>query len=525
MIRTEDEQKINQMVIALKWSKEQACILLVLYNDELLRQDVEVELKRRLEPDFNFRELRMTEDMYRNVPVIITRDMNPQPNDVFLVYDLKKALPEVLEYLNYRREDFVEHKISVIFWLDEPTLIEIMRKALDFFAFRAAPVIEFMSDRSKDMIIPGRTTPSEIFIYNSLEELDKKIALREEMLKDYLEKRPQDKSTIASLHGDLGVLYRDKSNLDKSLEHYQKSLEFYREIKYKKGEAGISGNIGLIYQDKGELDKAINYFSQALDIFHKVGDIHGEAINLANIGGVYHKRNELNKALEYISKGLDLYHRIGDVRGEAIQQGNMGLVYQNMGELDNVLEYYSKALEIFRRISDAQGEARTLGSIGLSYRIKGNLDKALEYYLQALEMDRKIGYVRGEATQLSNIGSLYYAKGELDKALECHSQAFEIFHKLGYSLEEAMTLGNMSLVYQTKGELNKALTYMRKTIEIFISTNMVNYADKAYRNLQEIISQMKSRGIEISQEDMKETTELTEQYEKLKVTVASTSAK
>ncbi|MEK7395433.1 MAG: tetratricopeptide repeat protein, partial [Candidatus Poribacteria bacterium] len=313
MIRPEDEKKINQMVLNLKRSKEIACILLVLFNDELLRQDVEAEIKRRLEPDFNFRELRMTEDMYKNLPVIITREMNPQPNDIFLIYDLKKALPEVLEYLNYRREDFVEHKISVIFWLDEPTLIEIMRKALDFFAFRAMPVIEFMSDRSKDMIIPGRTTPSEIFIYNSLEELNAKIALREEMLRDYLEKRPQDKSTIAGLYGNLGILYYNKSDFNKAMEYYQTAFELDREINDRKGEAAALGNMGVLYRNKGELNKALEYYTQALEIDRRIGDVYGEANQLSNIGVIYQDKGELNKALEYYEQALEINHRIGDV--------------------------------------------------------------------------------------------------------------------------------------------------------------------------------------------------------------------
>jgi tetratricopeptide (TPR) repeat protein len=482
MIRPEDETKINQMVLNLKRSKEIACILLVLYNDELLRQDVEAELKRKLEPEgFNFRELRMTEDMYKNVPVIITREMNPQPNDIFLVYDLKKALPEVLEYLNYRREDFVEHKISVIFWLDEPTLIEIMRKALDFFAFRATPVIEFMSDRSKDMIISGRTVPSEIFIYNSLEELDKKIALREEMLNDYLEKRPDDHSTIANLHNDLGILYYNKSEIDKAMFHYEKAYELSKKIKDREGEAIALGNIGTVYKAKGELDKALEYLLQALEINHRIGHIQGEASNLGNIGIVYQVKGELDKALEYYSQALGIDRRIGYVRGEANQLGNVGIVYQLKGDLDKTLGYYSQALEIFHNIRYTQGEATVLGNIGTVYKAKGELDKALEYYSQALEIDRRIGDTQGEAIQL----------------------------------------GNMGIVYQLKGDLNKALECTKKALEIFISIGVPMSAD-IYRNLHRIMEQMKSRGIEISQENAKEIAELTEQYEKLKGAVSNT---
>jgi tetratricopeptide (TPR) repeat protein len=483
MIRPEDETKINQIVLNLKRSKEIACILLVLFNDELLRQDVEAELKRKLEPEgFNFRELRMTEDMYKNVPVIITREMNPQPNDIFQVFDLKKALPEVLEYLNYRREDFVEHKISVIFWLDEPTLIEIMRKALDFFAFRAAPVIEFMSDRSKDMIIPGRTTPSEVFLYNSLEELNNKIVLREEMLNDYLEKRPDAHSTIASLHNELGVLYDSKSDFDEAMSHYKKAYNLYKEIKHRKGEASTLGNIGNLYQLRGELDKSLEYYSQAFDLNQRIGNLQGEASNLVNIGNVYYSKGELDKALEYHSQALDIDCRIGDTQGETFDLGGIGNVYYSKGELDKSLKYYSQALDIDRRIGDTQGEAFALGNMGNVYADKGDLDKALEYYSQALEIHSRIGDAQGEAIALGNMGNIYADKGDLDKALE----------------------------------------YTKKALEIFISIGVPMSADIVYRNLQNIMVQMKSRGIAISQEDAKEITELTEQYEKLKGTVSNT---
>jgi len=64
--------------------------------------------------------------------------------------------------------------------------------------------------------------------------------------------------------------------------------------------------------------------------------------------------------------------------------------------------------------------------------------------------------------------------------------------------------------------LSIALGYAKDTLKLFVSTKTFIYADMAYINLQNTIAQMKSRRIEISQEDAKEITELTEQYEKLK---------
>jgi tetratricopeptide (TPR) repeat protein len=476
VIRPEDEPKINEMTFALRASKEAACILLVSFNDELLRRNVEVELKRRLEPEgFNFREYRVTEDAYRNLPIMLV-DMKPQPGDIFLIFDLKKALPEVLEYLNYRREDFVEHNISAIFWLDEPTLTEIARKALDFYAFRALPVFEFNVDRSQDMVIPGRTTPSGIFIYSSLEELNDKIALREELLKDYLEKRPEDRSTITELHNELGILYCNKSQYDKSIFHYEEALELCKEIGNRVWEASVRGNIGSVYHLEGNLDKALEYYSQALEMHRRIGDVEREANVQSNIGMVHRDEGDLDKALEYHSQALEIHRRIGDVRGEAFTLNNMGTVYWTKTDLDKALEYASQSLDIHRRIGDALGEANALGNMGIVYRLKGDLDKALEYASQSLDIHRRIGDIRGEASELNNVGS----------------------------------------VYQAKGDLPTALDYIRKALRILISIGAPILADRSYRYLRKILEQMEVAGMELSEEDRTEIAELTEEYEKLK---------
>ena len=476
MIRPEDESKINEMTIALRLSKESACILLVSFNDELLRRDVEGELKRRLESEgFNFREYRVTEDAYRNLPIMLV-DMKPQPEDIFLIYDLKNALPEVLEYLNYRREDFVEHNISAIFWLDEPTLTLIARKALDFWAFRSLPVFEFNVDRLQDLVMPDRTTLDDIFVYNSLEELEDKIALREELLKDYLEKRPRDRSTIANLHDDLGILYHSKSQFDKAIAHCQKALCLCREIN----------------------DKGI------------------EARALSNMGSAYRAKGELDKALEYISQALDVYRGTGNVGGEANALGKIGLVHRDKGKLDKALKYMLQALDLYRRIESTRGEANILDNMGSVYLAKGELDKAMESSLQALNVYREAGYDRWVAYTLDYIGLVYQAKGDLDEAMEYHSQALRIFRRIGDMRGEAWALDNTGIAYKAKGDLRAALEYTKKALRISIPIGAALLADRSYRNLQEIIEQMEATGMELSDEDRREITELTEEYEKLK---------
>lgn len=64
-------------------------------------------------------------------------------NTVFFLHDMDKGFPDVLQYLNFKREDLVEHKVKVVFWVREEELASIGAQAPDFFAFRNC-VVEFM---------------------------------------------------------------------------------------------------------------------------------------------------------------------------------------------------------------------------------------------------------------------------------------------------------------------------------------------------------------------------------------------
>ena len=54
-------------------------------------------------------------------------------NRVFLVHNLEKGFPEAIQFLNFKREDLIEHKVKVIFWVREEELARITLEAPDFF--------------------------------------------------------------------------------------------------------------------------------------------------------------------------------------------------------------------------------------------------------------------------------------------------------------------------------------------------------------------------------------------------------
>jgi len=444
MIRPEDEPKINRMTFALRASKEAACILLVSFNDELLRQDVEAEIKRRLEPEgFRFPEVHMREEEYKNLPMLLAY-LKPQPEDIFLIFDLKKALPEVLEYLNYRREDFVEHNISAIFWLDEPTLTEITRKALDFYAFRSLPVFEFKVDHAKEMTIPGRGMFDGILTYNSREDLDDKIALREELLRDYMEKRPQDRFTIARFHNELGQLYYYKAQFDKALASIRKALELYKEMEDRRGEADALNNLGMVLQDLGDLAGAKENYERALEIDEAAfGSDHPRvARDVNNLGSVLHargfllhQRGDLEDAKRHLERALQIDQAVygKDHPDVAIRLNNLGSVLYALGDLEDAKKHLERALQIDQAIygPNHPNVATDLDNLGKVLHVLGDLEGAKQHYTRAIEIDEG---VHGPdhpsvATSVNNLGAVLQDLGDLAGAEKYMRRALDIYER------------------------------------------------------------------------------------------------
>jgi len=231
---------------------------------------------------------------------------------------------------------------------------------------------------------------------------------------------------------NLGNSHLSLSQDDKALSNYTAILELSKKVGKKdavEGKASALGNIGIIYRNKGDLDSALKYNQEALKIDREIRYRQGEANQLGNIGLIYGDKGDLDKALWNFTEILKIHREIGDRQGEAADLGNIGLIYKVKGDLDKALENLQEALRIHREIGWRQGEANQLGNIGAVYQLKGDLDKALKHNQEALKIDREIGYRQGEATDLGNIGIIYKDKGDLDNALKYLKDALAILDR------------------------------------------------------------------------------------------------
>ena len=406
----------NYLTRAYKYNKPS--ILFAMYLSEFLRSDVEKLLKRAL-VEQGLEVVSVDAGNNKDLPAFFSATNSG--NYVFSVRNMDKGFPEALQYLNFKREELVEHHVKAVFWVREEELARISLEAPDFFAFRNR-VVEFMEVPTAEERRPALVEFALETEYKSLDEIKRSIELKEKLLSEL----STEAEISGYLLGSLGVLYGQIGSYNKSLEYSEKALKVAKEIGDRQNEGSWIGNLGTAYYALGQVERAVEYYEQALAISKEIGDRRGEGYRLGNLGLTYADLGQVERAIKYYEQALAIAKEIGDRRGEGADLGNLGNAYSDLRQVERAIKYYEQALAIAKEIGDRRGEGYWLGNLGNAYSGLGQVERAIEYYEQALAIAKEIGDRRGEGYWLNNLGVVFEDLEKYDLALACYLLASEI---------------------------------------------------------------------------------------------------
>ena len=446
----------NYLTRAYKYNKPS--ILFAMYLSEFLRSDVDKSLKSAL-GEQGLEVVYVDAGNIKDLPAFFSA-MN-SGNTIFFVHNMEKGFPEALQYLNFKREELIEHHVKALFWVREDELARISLDAPDFFAFRNR-VIEFMEVPTAEERRPALVEFALETEYRSREEIKRNIELKEKLLSEL-----SAKDEISGyLLGSLGILYLQIGSYKKSLEYTEKALKVARDIGNRKNEGASLGNLGNTYSALGQVERAIEYYKQALAISKEIGDRRNEGYWLGNLGNTYSALGQVERAIEYSEQALAIAQEIGDRLGEGNALGNLGTAYRSLGQVERAIEHYEHALAIAKEIGDRRGEGTDLGDLGTAYANLGQVKRAIEYYEPALTISKEIGDRRGEGNRLGNLGNAYSALGQVERAIEYYKQALSIAQEIGDRHGEGNWLGNLGTAYSALGQVERAIEYYEQALAI-----------------------------------------------------------
>lgn len=248
-------------------------------------------------------------------------------------------------------------------------------------------------------------------------------------------------SRLAFAYNNVGAVYRGFGDTQEALVNYERALALHSAKKTAagneanaldnaNGEANTLGNIGVVYMDMGDPERSLEYFNQALAIRRSLGNKRGQASALDQIGYAYYLLADYVEALARYEQALALCAEAGDKQLESYVLTHIGMLQAATGEPAKALKRYEQARKIQQDGGMKLGLAVTLDKIANVQASAGNAARAAETFREALALWADMGAERGRAASLYGLARVESSRGDLTAARELIGQAIKIIESV-----------------------------------------------------------------------------------------------
>lgn len=124
---------------------------------------------------------------------------------------------------------------------------------------------------------------------------------------------------------------------DVVVEKWDKSLDMYREIRDRLGEARRLNEIGVTFGKLGSFKTSIKYLNEAREINNEIGNTWGEIRNLRFMAAGYVALEDYTKAIDAYKAALSIVHEVGDTSQKEVLLNDIASIegkMKHMAEAD-----------------------------------------------------------------------------------------------------------------------------------------------------------------------------------------------
>jgi tetratricopeptide (TPR) repeat protein len=190
----------------------------------------------------------------------------------------------------------------------------------------------------------------------------------------------------------LARLMYEKGKWDKAEKFYKKAYETETDWKQK---VAILTNLGVVHRQREQLEKALSYYEQALEVGRNYTNDEYDPIFSGvfnNIGLIYCKKKDFLPAIENMQRALKIEETIPERTQEHIASIylNIGFIFLEQHNYEQSFENLQHSLDIFLQIfpSETNGQIAMLyDNMARCFAGITNWSKAIEYAQKAVDID------------------------------------------------------------------------------------------------------------------------------------------
>ena len=261
-----------------------------------------------------------------------------------------------------------------------------------------------MNDTSRVLIL------ADLSYYHRYQNLDTALAYAQRTLS--LSKKISFSRGESISYQVMGVSYRLKGELSRSLEHIYKALQIAEDNNYKSEIAYCFMRLSLVFSDLKDFDKAISLIQKSFQIFGSEKRIRVNAINNLQSSNNFEGLNKLDTAWYYAEKAYNQLDIIEDLTSDVCRSA--GNIQFKTGNRLLSFKFYKEAYDYALSQNDYRSISLVYAQLAIVYRKENNRDSSIYYAKQGLEYAQRSSNRRGILACGNLLAEIYEVENPAD---------------------------------------------------------------------------------------------------------------
>ncbi|MCK4286309.1 MAG: tetratricopeptide repeat protein [Candidatus Lokiarchaeota archaeon] len=203
-------------------------------------------------------------------------------------------------------------------------------------------------------------------------------------------KKQLDRLGQASVYGVLGILFFKRGNYEKSISHYERAYEIYKELNQIQEEITSLKCIGNSLFKLNNLDDACDKFLECSAICSDNNDIHNLLDCLGSLIQIHEKQEKFDVVFELYKKSLHAFKELNDAQGIIISYFNLGILKNKSKEAEEALRYFKKGTNVAIDSNFTELILKGLSYIGENLFYQGKIKESKNEFIKALGLAKKV---------------------------------------------------------------------------------------------------------------------------------------
>ncbi len=297
---------------------------------------------------------------------------------------------------------------------------------------------------------------------------------------------------IQQIYLNIGVLYLNKGEYNKSLQYLKKSSKIIKDndVIINQNHLGeVYEYTGYLYFYQGDYENALSYVNKASHIYKKTF-----RENYYRLSYCYSLKANILKSKKQYDEALMYYNKSSKIN-QSIYGGNslhmmrtylsLGVFYQERKEFDSASKYYKKCLQILKN-EDSETELWIYLYINYAnmYAESQKLREALTFFNKAIEYNTKKEYIEVDKNNFDikhyyRLDRLFYAlSGKAKTFLKLYKRGKEIINlDKSISLYENLDqlIGSLQQSYQSNKDIIDLAKKVKEMYARAVEVNILKY--------------------------------------------------